>query len=53
MAKIHRTTDPEMYILIMEKEEAKALGKMIEGASLEKRRWFDSVLYQLRKMELI
>lgn len=42
-----------MYILIMEKDEAKALGRMIEGASLNARRLFHPVLCQLRKMELI
>lgn len=53
MAKFEKTTNDDEYILIMDTDEAKALGRMIEGTSLNERRIFHPVLCQLRKMELI
>jgi hypothetical protein len=41
------------YILILDDDEAKALGRMIEGTSLEERRIFHPVLCKMRKKGLI
>lgn len=53
MAHFDHTVNEDEYILLMDKAEAKSLGMMIEGASLNERRIFHPVLCKKKKMGLI
>lgn len=53
MAEIYIRPSLNRYVLIIDKEEAKALAIMISGASLEERRIFFPVLCKMKKMGLI
>lgn len=53
MAHFDHTVNEDEYILLMDKDEAKALAEMISGSSIEERRIFFPVFDQIKKSGLI